>query len=265
MTLWILLALWLTSAAEPEWKGQLTPARPGTWPRLAPCVLDFQLSWKGMLDSGRMRMEFAPKDAAKPGWLVIRSSSASSGAAAVLFPYQNHSWSEVYPSTLRPGFFQSTESDHRETITTTNRYFKDRVESTEVAKLFKKKVPILTARTFHHSPVFDIYSAMLLIRSRKLDDDEKITLLVQPYATPYLVNVAVAGRELHAGRKTIRLTIGMRKIDRKTLKLLPYRKMKKHASLWLSDDADRIPVEFRAAVFIGDVRATLTRFEKIKP
>lgn len=265
MTLGILLALWFPAAAEPEWKALLTSPKPGNWPALSPCLLDFQLSWKGMLDAGRMRMEFAPGDAAKSGLLVIRSFSASSGAAAILFPYQSHSWSEVYPSTLRPRFFQSSETDHRETVTTTNRYLSDRVESTEVAKLFKRKIPNLTARSFRHSPVFDIYSAMLQIRSRKLANGDRMALVVQPYATPYLVNVNVAGRELHAGRKTIRLTIDMRKIDRKTLRLLPYRKMKGQASLWLSDDAERIPVEFRAAVFIGDVRATLARFEKFKP
>lgn len=265
MTLWILLTLALPTSAKPEWKDQLTSPTPGKWPRLAPCLLDFQLSWKGMLDAGRMRMEFSPRDAVKPGLLVVRSFSASTGGAAVLFPYQSHSWSEVHPSTLRPRFFQSTETDHRETVTTTNRYFSDRVESTEVAKSFKRKIPTHTARTFRHDPVFDIYSAMLHIRSRKLADGERIALLVQPYTNPYLVNVSVAGREIHAGRKTIRLTVGMRKIHRRTLELLPYKKMKTHASLWLSDDADRIPVEFRAAVFIGDVRATLTRFEKFNP
>jgi hypothetical protein len=38
--------------------------------------------------------------------------------------------------------------------------------------------------------------------------------------------------------------------------------MKRDATLWLSDDEDRIPVELRAAVFIGDVRAVLTNFRK---
>jgi hypothetical protein len=54
----------------------------------------------------------------------------------------------------------------------------------------------------------------------------------------------------------------MHKIDRKTLELRPYKKLKKDATLWLSDDADRIPVELRATAFIGDVRATLTAHTK---
>jgi hypothetical protein len=31
----------------------------------------------------------------------------------------------------------------------------------------------------------------------------------------------------------------------------------KSATLWLSDDANRLPLELRAEVFIGDVRMTL--------
>jgi hypothetical protein len=38
--------------------------------------------------------------------------------------------------------------------------------------------------------------------------------------------------------------------------------MKRDATLWLSDDTDRIPLEFRAPVYIGDVRAVLTSFKK---
>jgi hypothetical protein len=54
----------------------------------------------------------------------------------------------------------------------------------------------------------------------------------------------------------------MRKIDRKTNELLPYKKLKQDATLWLSDDADRMPVELRAAAFIGDVRVTQISLKK---
>lgn len=252
-------------SAEPDWKSQLSSPKPGTWQRLPPCALDFQLSWKGMLNAGKMRMEFAPKDANKPGSLVIRSSSNSLGAASALFPYQGHTWSELDPVSLKPKFFQASETDRKETSTTTNRYFRDRVESTEVTQSFKKKTTTRKSQTFAASPVFDIFSSMLHIRSQKLANGDRISLLIHPFDNPYLLNVKVLGREVHQNQKTIKLSVGMRKIDRKTLELRPYKKMKSEATLWLSDDADRIPIEFRAAVFIGDVRATLSHFEKLKP
>jgi hypothetical protein len=37
----------------------------------------------------------------------------------------------------------------------------------------------------------------------------------------------------------------------------------KSTTLWLSDDANRIPVELRSEVFIGDVRMTLSGHRKL--
>ncbi len=257
------LAICQITIAEPEWKKELTSPDPGSWPKLPPCTLDLQVSWKGMLDAGRLCIEFAPEDAAKPGVLVVRSSAASTGPATLLFPYQSHFWSELDPASLKPGFFHAVETNHRETVTTTARHLADRVETVEISKtLHKKADPEKSERVFRQSPVFDIFSAMLHVRSKKLEDGDTITLLIQPFDNPYLLRVKVIGREIHRDRKTIRLSVGMRKIDRKTLELRPYKKLKRDATLWLSDDEDRIPVELRAAVFIGDIRAVLTEFRK---
>ncbi len=251
------------ATAEPAWKNELTSTEPGSWPKLPHCTLDMQVSWKGMLNAGRLRIEFAPKDAEKPGLFVVRSSAASTGPASVLFPYQSHFWSELDPSSLKPRFFHAVETDHRETVTTNARHYKDRVETWEITQaLHNKTAPVHSKRVFHHAPVFDIFSAMLHVRGQKLEAGDAITLVIQPFDNPYLLRVKVLGREIHCDRKTIRLSVGMRKIDRKTLELRPYKKMKGDATLWLSDDEDRIPVELRAAVFIGDVRAVLTDFRK---
>lgn len=86
--------------------------------------------------------------------------------------------------------------------------------------------------------------------------------VIHPFGNPYLLRVRVLGREVHKGRNAIRLSVGMQKIDRKTQELQPYKKLKQDATLWLSDDAARIPIEFRAAIFIGDVRATLVGHRK---
>lgn len=250
-------------AAEPSWKPELTPPAPGPFPPLKPSALELQVSWKGMLDSGRIRMEIAPKGVRKPGALVIRSSARSQGPAAGLFPYQNRFWSELDPSSLKPKYFHAVETDRKETVTTTTRHFADRVESSEVTRAAKKGAETRKDRVFRFAPAFDIFSAMLHVRSQKLAAGDSICLVVHPFDNPYLLRVKVAGREKHLDRDAIRLTVGMRKIDRKTLELLPYRKMTSDATLWLSDDADRIPLEFRAAVFIGDVRATLAGFQPI--
>lgn len=261
----IVIALCASSIlhAAPAWKGELTSSVPGQFPALAPTALDLKVSWNGTINAGTIRVEFAPPDVTKPGSFIVRSTAASQGAAAVLFPYQTNFWSEVDPASLRPRLFHAVETDKKETVDTTVQYFPNRVASREVSKLLKTGKIERTNRNFAFSPVFDIFSAMLHVRSQKLATGDQITLVVHPFGTSYLLRVKVHGRELHNGRNAIRLTLGMRKIDRKTQELMPYKKLKKDATLWLSDDAERIPMEFRAAAFIGDVRATLTNHRKL--
>jgi hypothetical protein len=257
----LILSLALAQAGA-EWKRELNTNALGPHPKLVATALDFQVSWKGMIKAGTLKIEFAPADAKKQGAYVIRSSATSLGAAALIFPYKSNFWSELDPASFQPRYFKAVEIDKRESVTTTVRHFADRVETHEEAKLCKTKLTTTSAKVFKFSPVFDIFSAMLHIRSQKLDPGDRIALVICPFKTPYLLRVTVAGREAHEGRKAIRLTLGMRKIHRDTLELLPYKKLKKDATLWLSDDADRVPIELRAAAFIGDVRAKLSNHRK---
>ena len=246
------------ASAAPAWQGELTSPAPGPFDLPAPAVLELQVSWNGTLNAGSIRMELAPPAARKPGVYVIRAASSSHGAAALLFPYHSDFWSELSPASLRPCYFHAVETDRKESVTTTVRHFPDRVESQEITRISKTGTTRQTDRVFDFAPAFDIFSAMLHVRSQKLDAGDHVALVIHPFDNPYLLRVKVLGRELHNGRKAIRLSLAMHKIDRQTLELLPYKKLKKDATLWLSDDAERIPIELRAAVFIGDIRATLT-------
>jgi len=249
-------------AAEPAWKKQLTTATAGPFGPTPACTLDFQVSWKGMINAGVLRMEWAPRDDNKPDAYVVRASAGSMGLAALLFPYQCIFRSELDPTTLKPRSFRATEVDKRETKTSTTNFFSDRVEYEESAKTLADGSVSEKKVAFEFSPVFDIFSAMLHVRSQKLEDGDQIFIVMEPFDMAHLLHVTVNAHEIHQDRKTIRLSVGMDKIDNKSLELKPYKKMKREATLWLSDDAERIPVEMRAAVFIGDVRATLTGNQK---
>lgn len=257
-----LLAALVTSSAAQDWKKQLGPSKPGGHPAMPRCSIELQLSWRGMLNAGRLEVDFAPKDAKKPGMFVTRATASSLGPAAGLFPYKGSMWSEVHPSTLRPRFFSGTETDRKETVVTTNRYLANRVESTEITTPIRRTISKRRDQTFHFTPVFDIFSAMFHVRSQKLAVGDTVRIVLMPFRSPYLLTAKVHSHEHHLGRPAIKMGISLRKIDRNTLALQPYAKMKREAILWLSDDADRIPLEFRAPVFIGDVRATLSRFDK---
>lgn len=94
-----------------------------------------------------------------------------------------------------------------------------------------------------------------------LNNGETVVRPFHPVATPYLSRVKVLGRETHMGRKGIKLEIGLQKID-DDMDLKSYKKMKE-ATVSLSDDASRVPIEIRAAVFVGDVRVLLSAHENL--
>ena len=78
-----------------------------------------------------------------------------------------------------------------------------------------------------------------------------------PFKTPYLCRVTHLGNEVRSARRTVKYDLKLQKIDKETLELKTYDKLKSFV-IWVSDDAERIPLEFRSKVFVGDVRAVLT-------
>lgn len=253
----------LATGAEPAWKAMLTPAVMGPHPRLVPTAIEMKLGWKNTVDAGKLRIEFGVPKTGKSGVMVIKSSASSHGAAAAFFPYRSNYWCELHSGSLRPRFFQSSEWDGEESVTTTVRYLPDRVEVDESTSVLKTGATTKEDHVFRFAPTFDLFSAMLHVRSQSLTKGERVVLVMQPFKTPYLLEVESHGSEMHEGRKAIRLSLKMRKIDRGTLELKPYKKLKAAVTLWLTDDADRVPLEIRAPVFIGDVRATLVRTDRL--
>lgn len=249
--------------AAPEWKQDLTPNVAGTHPALEPVALDYQVSWKGMIDSGKLHMEFAPPDQKKPGAYVVRAYAMSQGAAARLHPYQFDCWSELNPGSHLPRYVRASEADRNGNETSVVRYFGNRAEVQSTSKSAATGKSVVKDHTFEFSPVFDIFSAMLRIRSLPLLDGDQVNLVIQPSDQPYLLQIRCLGRESHNGQNAIKLSAGMRKIDRETWELKPYKKLERDATLWLSDDYDRVPLEVRADIFLGDVRATLIQRKKL--
>ena len=45
-----------TAIAAPTWQGELTSPAPGKFPNPVPSTLEFQVSWKGMIQAGTCRM-----------------------------------------------------------------------------------------------------------------------------------------------------------------------------------------------------------------
>ena len=100
---------------------------------------------------------------------------------------------------------------------------------------------------------------MLYLRSQPLTDGSVHRVVVYATTNAYLATVTVVGRDeisVRAGSyKAIKLDLRLSRVG-KHLELEPHRKFRR-ATIWVSDDRDRILLRIEAQIFVGTVFAEL--------
>lgn len=247
-------------AAEPAWASRITTQKPGNHPAITPQKLLYTLSWNGQVAAGSVEFTFGSKGT-NAQTLQCFCEGGSQGVAAKLFPYRFDMTGKVQRNNLSPLLVHCNETDDKETVVTNVQFQANQVRVKEIARPHSTGVDKTSNKDFSYTPVFDAFSAMLFIRSHELAAGDSISQVIHPLKSPYIATIHVLGREKINGKDAIKLSIGMEKI-KSDLTLKPYTKMKT-ATLWISDDAHRIPLELRVAAFIGDVRMTLKKQEML--
>jgi hypothetical protein len=114
-------------------------------------------------------------------------------------------------------------------------------------------------KDFNFPNLYDLQTAMLYLRSQPLPDRSAFRLVVYPATTAYVATVTVLAREkvsVRAGSyNAIKMDLQLKRIG-KNFELEPHRKFRR-ATIWVSDDADRLILRIEAQVFIGTVFAEL--------
>ncbi len=257
----IKIATFLLLASLPAlgWQKEVNVPKNGTLNAISPTKLSYDLSWNGKLKAGNMDLIFGKKDPKYPKHFIAQGYGGSTGWAHTLFPFQFNYISFLSPKTRRPVIFVGSEKERDKLTKQEYRFTSSGVTGSET-KTRDGKVR-RSKDKFPYPNSLDLFSGLLQIRSMSLKNGEKIVMPFHPVASPYLARVTVLGRETHRGRKCIKLDISMEKIDEK-MQLKEYKKLKS-ATVWLSDDAWRIPIEVRAKVYVGDVRILLTKQEAL--
>ena len=247
---------------EPEWAGLLTPLKVRAEFPVPTCDLHYDFGWNNVVKAGSAVIRVRR---AREYWNAS-ATARSSGLAGVLWPYECTMRSLIRRDTLRPRFLWHEEVDRRERCQYRVEFRPESVV-TETRVQPVKGGEVKRVDTCGFEPIEDVLSAFLGVRGQRLADGETITRVVQPWDRPYLATFTVVGREdreVDGGkRRCIKVSAKIRKMDRETLALSAYRKMKT-AHLWITDDADRLPVEFRAEVFVGYISCRLTRVVTLK-
>lgn len=237
---------------------KVKPFKNGSHPKLKPTKLEYKLSWKGTVKAGELTFDFNKKDKRYKGLDISQAYGRSQNLAYAVFPYHISMTSFTNENTHQPIIFVADEKDKREKIKTTNTFKKSGVQFVANEENFIKKQTQKKSHTFKFANSHDPLSAIQYIRRQSLKNGEKLHLCLHPFASPMFAEITVLGREKHNGRSCIKLDVKLQKIDKDTMHLKTYKKLKK-ATLWISDDADRVMVELRSQVFIGDVRVVLQK------
>lgn len=183
------------------------------------------------------------------------------GLVRALWKFDGTHMSRVNSKTLRPIEMRQTENFRNKKVSTTLSFDSKGVTSKE------SETPPndggTKTRHFESPNLFDLYSALLYLKSQPLQDRSVQRIVVYPATSAYLATVTVLGRERFTGPagsyNAIKLDLQLSKIG-KNRELEPHRKFRR-ATAWLSDDSDRLLLRIQAQIFVGTVSAELQSVE----
>jgi hypothetical protein len=246
-----LLAFCSSSFAE-NWEATLSKDPPGNFPEMRPLRASYRFGWSG-LTAATGDVHFTKPAENK---FQLDGTGRTIGLVRALWKLDVNYQATASAETLRPIETQQTESYRSKKIVTHLTFTNNGV--TRVRTDGKGAAETKT-RQFNFPNLFDLFSAMLYLRSQPLKDRSVYRVVAYPATNAYLATVTVIGREkisVHAGSyNAIRLDLQLKRVG-KHRQLEPHRKFRR-ATIWVSDDAERLLLRIEAQVFVGTVFAEL--------
>lgn len=250
----------VTKAAAPDgWQSTLTPAAPGNFPALRSLHATYTFGWSGITAaSADVHLSHTGSRS------TVEGKARTVDTVRALWPFDAEHFASADSATLRPIQVKQSEVERRKNVQTELTFDARGV----TAKRADSKSGT-SLRRFDIPNLFDLQTALLFTRSQPLTNGSAVRTVVFPGKDPYLTTVSVEGREritTPAGAyNAIKCDLKLAKIG-KNNELKPHKKFRK-ATVWVSDDADRILLRAVAEVFIGSVFAELqsVQFETAPP
>ncbi len=256
------LASSLTAVAA-NWQSTVSNDPPGPFPELRPLRATYHFGWAGVTAAtGEVHFTKPSEDR-----FQFEGVGRTTGFVRILWKLDANYRAFAHADTLRPIESSQTEAYRSKKFTTHLIFTSDGVKRIRTEDQVKPS-PAKT-REFTFPNLFDLDSAMLYLRSQPLRDSSVYRVVVYPATSAYLATVTVIGREkisVRAGTySAIKIDLRLSKVG-KSFELEPHRKFRR-ATIWVSDDADRVLLRAEAQIFIGTVFAELQslRFDNAKP
>jgi hypothetical protein len=256
------IAIWLCAAVaslaeKPApishgWEKSVTPLPRGDFPNPRPLVATYKFGWNNIV-AGTGEVKFDQQD----GHFQLLADGGTIGMARTLWKYDVHHRASADVLTLRPLTLHQVDITRRKTITTDATFKPYEVE--RIRSDGKSNQPAKAKTFVFPEEIFDLHSALLRLRSQPLHDGDIYRLIVYPGNSAYLATIAVSGHPpvtIATGTyPAIKFDLQLNKITREGA-LAPHKKFR-HATIWVSDNPDRILLRVEASIFVGTVFAEL--------
>jgi hypothetical protein len=246
-----LLAFCSSSLAE-NWEATLSKDPPGNFAEMRPLRASYRFGWSG-LTAATGDVHFTKPSENK---FQLDGTGRTIGLVRALWKLDVNYRATASAETLRPIETQQTESYRSKKIATHLTFTNNGVTR---MRTDGKGAAEAKTRQFNFPNLFDLFSAMLYLRSQPLKDRSVYRVVAYPATNAYLATVTVIGREkisVHAGSyNAIKLDLQLKRVG-KHRQLEPHRKFRR-ATIWVSDDAERLLLRIEAQVFVGSVFAEL--------
>ena len=243
-----------SSSLAANWEATLSKDPAGNFPELRPLRASYRFGWSG-LTAATGDVHFTKPSENK---FQLDGAGRTIGFVRALWKLDANYQAVASAETLRPIETQQTESYRSKKIVTHLTFANNGVTRARTEDK-GKGVGEAKTRQFNFPNLFDLFSAMLYLRSQPLKDRSAYRVVAYPATNAYLATVAVVGREkisVHAGSySAIKLDLRLERIGEHR-QLEPHRKFRR-ATIWVSDDAERLLLRIEAQVFVGTVFAEL--------
>lgn len=249
----------LSNGQSGNWLDRASNDYPGPFKYVRPMKLSYIMGWENKLNAGKMEVSITQP---LPGVYQTNASGQSTGIARALFKYDFNGVGQTNAQTLKPINFRLVDYlKGKKTIFQTMFPPLQMIHDTTIVDTETgTKTPYRNISRFKKDVGLDLMSSALYLRSQALTKGQSISLVTSSFSNPYLVDFKVLGRETKTvsdkSYKTIKIAIQINEID-STLAIQPYSKINQ-ATVWISDDEYRVPVEFKGDIFIGSISVRLT-------
>jgi hypothetical protein len=259
-------AIFLSFIAIPSpaanWQSTIAKDPPGTFPELRPLRATYHFGWAG-LTAATGDVHFTKPSERR---FQLDGTGRTTGFVRALWKLDVNYRALADAETVRPIETNQSENYRSKKIITHLTFTATGV--TRARTEGRTGSERTKTREFNFPNLFDLHSAMLYLRTQPLSDGSVHRIVVYPATSAYLATVTVIGREKIAVRagtyNAIKIDLQLHRLG-KHLELEPHRKFRR-ATIWVSDDVDRILLRIEAQIFVGTVFAELqsVQFEERK-